>query len=163
MLTKKKIAGRPKLLTVETAGFTYCPGCQEPLTARIIAEVLEEIGMEGSSIGVFDIGCNSFLNLVSNAIDACIESETGDLVIVKSHDRGYDMLFTVDDNGIGMDENTVKRIFERFYTTKPWKGTGLGLPVVQKIVEAHGGKVEVKSKLGKGTVFYLQLPKNPSK
>jgi len=61
VLTKKRIAGRPKLLTVETAGFTYCPGCQEPLTARIIAEALEEIGMEGNSIGVFDIGCNSFL------------------------------------------------------------------------------------------------------
>jgi signal transduction histidine kinase len=106
---------------------------------------------------------HAFLNLVSNAIDACVESETGDLVIVKSHDRGDDMLFTVDDNGIGMDENTVKRVFERFYTTKLSKGTGLGLPVVQKIVEAHGGKVEVKSKLGKGSVFYLQLPKNPSK
>jgi signal transduction histidine kinase len=100
-----------------------------------------------------------FLNLVSNAIDACIESEAGDQVIIKSHDRGEDLLFTIEDNGIGMAEDTTKRVFDRFYTTKSWKGTGLGLPVVKKIVEAHDGKIEVKSTLGKGTIFYVQLPK----
>jgi 2-oxoglutarate ferredoxin oxidoreductase subunit beta len=61
VVTKELIAGRPKLLVPQTAGFVYCPGCQEPLTARVIAEVLEEMGMGGQSIGVFDIGCNSFL------------------------------------------------------------------------------------------------------
>lgn len=99
------------------------------------------------------------LNLVTNAIDACVESETGDQVIIESHDREVDVLFTIEDKGIGMDIDTVKRIFERFYTTRPWKAVGLGLPVVKKIVEAHGGTIEVKSVLGKGTIFYLQLPK----
>lgn len=61
VVTKELIAGRPKLLVPQTAGFVYCPGCQEPLTARVIAEVLEEMEMGGQSIGVFDIGCNSFL------------------------------------------------------------------------------------------------------
>jgi signal transduction histidine kinase len=62
-----------------------------------------------------------------------------------------------------MDAETAKRIFERFYTSKASKGTGLGLPVVKRIVEAHGGKVEVRSTVGKGTIFYVQLPKNFSK
>ena len=104
-----------------------------------------------------------FLNLVGNAIDACVESETGDLVLIKSNDRGEDLLFKIEDNGVGMDEDTAARVFDRFYTNKPSKGTGLGLPVVKKIVEAHGGKIEVKSTPGMGTVFYLQLPKNPSR
>jgi signal transduction histidine kinase len=103
------------------------------------------------------------LNLMTNAIDACVESETGDLVTIESRDRGEDLLFTVEDNGIGMDAETAKRIFERFYTSKASKGTGLGLPVVKRIVEAHGGKVEVRSTVGKGTIFYVQLPKNFSK
>ncbi|UCG50940.1 MAG: HAMP domain-containing protein [Candidatus Latescibacterota bacterium] len=103
----------------------------------------------------------AFLNLVGNAIDACVESELGDLVVIASRDRRDDLLFTIEDNGVGMEEQTLKRVFDRFYTNKPSKGTGLGLPVVKKIAEAHGGKIEVKSTLGKGTVFYLTLPKNP--
>jgi len=61
VVTKRMVAGRPKLLVRQTAGFVYCPGCHEPLTARVIAEVLDEVGMGGRTIGVFDIGCNSFL------------------------------------------------------------------------------------------------------
>jgi signal transduction histidine kinase len=69
------------------------------------------------------------------------------------------VLLTIEDNGIGMDESVAKRIFERFYTNKSSKGTGLGLPVVKKLIETHKGKVEVRSTPGKGTIFYLQLPK----
>jgi len=60
-MVREKVAGRPKLLVPQTAGFVYCPGCQEPLAARIIAEVLEELEVGGKSIGIFDIGCVSFL------------------------------------------------------------------------------------------------------
>ena len=60
-VTKQRVAGRPKLLVRQTAGFVYCPGCHEPLTARALAEVLEEMGMGDRTVGVFDIGCNSFL------------------------------------------------------------------------------------------------------
>jgi 2-oxoglutarate ferredoxin oxidoreductase subunit beta len=61
VVTKRMVAGRPKLLVRQTAGFVYCPGCHQPLAARVIAEVLEEMGMGGRTIGVFDIGCGSFL------------------------------------------------------------------------------------------------------
>ncbi|UCH84653.1 MAG: sensor histidine kinase, partial [Candidatus Latescibacterota bacterium] len=102
-----------------------------------------------------------FLNLVSNAVDACVDSASGDLVKIKSHDRGEDLLFTIEDNGIGMSEDTARRVFDRFYTTKSAKGTGLGLPVAKKIVEAHGGNIEVRSSLGVGTTFFVQLSKTP--
>jgi 2-oxoglutarate ferredoxin oxidoreductase subunit beta len=58
---RERVAGRPKLLVRQKAGFVYCPGCHHPLLARAIAEVLEELGMDDKTIGVFDIGCNSFL------------------------------------------------------------------------------------------------------
>jgi len=61
VVTKQMVAGRPRLLVRQTAGFVYCPGCHQPLAARTIAEVLEELGMGDRTIGVFDIGCNSFL------------------------------------------------------------------------------------------------------
>ncbi len=69
--TKKKIAGKPSLLTPKVEGFAYCPGCQEVLAARVIAEVIEELKMEGNTVGVFGIGCSSFLILRLD-IDAII-------------------------------------------------------------------------------------------
>jgi 2-oxoglutarate ferredoxin oxidoreductase subunit beta len=60
-MTKKKIAGKPSLLNPKVSGFAYCPGCQEVLAAKIIAEVIEELEIGGKTIGVFGIGCSSFL------------------------------------------------------------------------------------------------------
>jgi signal transduction histidine kinase len=56
-----------------------------------------------------------------------------------------------------MDEATLQRIFDPFFTTKA-EGTGLGLPVTKKIIEAHGGVIEVESRLGAGTTVVVRLP-----
>jgi signal transduction histidine kinase len=63
----------------------------------------------------------------------------------------------VSDTGGGIPQQQINRIFEPFYTTKK-KGTGLGLMIVQRIVRAHGGRIELESDLGRGTTFRIWLP-----
>jgi len=101
----------------------------------------------------------AILNLTINAIDACLESERGNLIILKSSLRAGYILLTVEDNGIGMSQETLKRATERFYTTRPSAGTGLGLAVTKKIAEKHGGELEIESVFGQGSAFHIRLPK----
>ncbi len=95
-------------------------------------------------------------NFIWNALDACMKDKEKSFhaVIVKAdfHDK-FHFKFEVEDNGIGMDEETKTSIFDEFYSTKGGHGTGLGLLVVDKIVKEHGGKVEVFTEPGKGTTF----------
>jgi signal transduction histidine kinase len=102
------------------------------------------------------------LNLVTNAIDACYESETGDLVIVRSQVTEEELVISIQDNGVGMSEITRQRLFQRYFSTKAARGTGLGLPVVRKIMDELGGHVVVESTLGKGSTFHIHLPRKPA-
>jgi signal transduction histidine kinase/HAMP domain-containing protein len=101
----------------------------------------------------------AILNLVTNAIDACTESETGNLVVVRTRSETDGVVLTVEDNGVGMTDDVRSRLFTRFFTTKAGKGTGLGLAVVRKIVEEHGGRVDVESEPGHGSSFHIRLPR----
>ncbi len=65
---------------------------------------------------------------------------------------------TVSDNGVGIAEAEIASIFQIFASTKGSRGTGLGLPVSQKIVREHGGKIVVTSKIGQGSQFVIELP-----
>jgi PAS domain S-box-containing protein len=100
-------------------------------------------------------------NLISNAIDACLVSdEHGDRVIVRTHDRDGILEFTVEDNGCGMDYEIKRKVFTSFFTTKGTEGTGLGLLVTKKIVQEHGGSVDIESTPGGGSVFRITLPRH---
>jgi PAS domain S-box-containing protein len=97
--------------------------------------------------------------LVTNAVDACADSESGDVVILKSQVARREIVLTVDDNGIGMSEAVLSKLFTRFFSTKEAKGTGLGLLVVKKIAEEHGGRLEVESAPNKGSTFRIRFPR----
>jgi len=96
------------------------------------------------------------INLIVNALQAMPRG--GDLKIQTLYEDDQ-VLLIVEDTGIGMNEEVLGKIFTPFFTTKEvGKGTGLGLPVVHGIITSHGGSVRVKSKVGQGTRFEIQLP-----
>ena len=68
------------------------------------------------------------------------------------------ILISINDNGIGMSENTLSKIYEVFYTTKP-QGTGLGLTFSKEVIELHQGTINIKSEKDKGTNIIIRLPK----
>ena len=97
-----------------------------------------------------------FLNLVWNARDAIREVGPGTIAI-RTEEAGPNGLYVViEDTGKGMDPETLKIIYEPFFTTKT-HGTGLGLPVVRQLMEAMGGTAHIDSELGKGTTVHLHL------
>lgn len=102
------------------------------------------------------------LNLVSNAIDACtlegIMEGKGVVTVKTDKPAGWAVRFQVIDNGEGIAGETKKKLFTGFFSTKGYKGTGLGLPVTQKIVKEHNGELFFESEEGKGTIFALSLP-----
>ncbi|WP_457551739.1 ATP-binding response regulator [Desulfobacula sp.] len=104
----------------------------------------------------------SLLNLVHNAIDACIEDEDTSKkheVNVKTYrDKNNNFCFEVKDNGCGMDKDTQKQLFNPMFSSKGGKGTGLGLLVTGKLIEEHNGVIETETSPGNGSTFRIKLP-----
>ncbi|MBI3291301.1 MAG: HAMP domain-containing histidine kinase [Elusimicrobia bacterium] len=105
-------------------------------------------------------------NLVSNAIKF---TPAGGQITISARDEGELIAISVSDTGIGIPQESLHEIFERFKQVKSAreqatgapKGTGLGLAIAKGIVEAHGGRISVSSELGKGSTFTFRLPKQP--
>ncbi|HMM59733.1 MAG TPA: ATP-binding protein, partial [Candidatus Rifleibacterium sp.] len=97
-----------------------------------------------------------FLNLIFNGIQAM---SNGGQISIRAHKQSESPWVTIEvqDTGAGMSPETVARVFEPFFTTRQ-RGTGLGLAIVKKIIDLHGGKIEVSSEPGKGTCFTIYLP-----
>jgi signal transduction histidine kinase len=101
----------------------------------------------------------TFLNLLINAVEALTDSSGKLTVLVEDAQRGH-LRVTVEDTGRGIPNDQLAKIFLPFFTTKT-HGTGLGLALVQKIIFAHNGRIEVQSNEGKGTRFAITLPRVP--
>ena len=114
-----------------------------PKTLRVLAD----------RNGLHDI----FINLLSNAFK--FTADRGEISISANEEKGS-VVLQVRDTGIGIAEDQHERIFQEFYQVEGEKygGTGLGLAIVKRLVEEHGGKIWVKSHVGKGATFFLTLP-----
>ena len=77
---------------------------------------------------------------------------------MRRDDMGSTMPITVSDTGFGIADADLPRIFQPFFTAKKRRGMGLGLPICERIINNHGGKIEVESQPGKGTTFNIYLP-----
>jgi len=101
------------------------------------------------------------INLVGNAIDAC-EQGAGQVAIeTRLADSPDRFRVCIRDNGCGIEESKVQKLFDPFFSTKGNKGTGLGLAVTRKIIEEHAGAIGVESEPGHGTAFILEIPMRP--
>lgn len=124
---------------------------------------LEAAGVTLRTEVVGDIHCycdvdrmrQAIVNLLTNAVEAV---EPGGEVVLTIAGEDDVVTMQVSDTGHGMDPSTVYRIFDLFYTLKA-SGTGLGLPIVKNIVDAHGGTIEVATKPGQGTTFTIRIPR----
>jgi len=107
-----------------------------------------------------------FSNLVNNLVDNAVKYAKDNippLIKLTTQSNGKHFTMKIEDNGIGMSRDTVKRIFERFYRAHTGnvhnvKGFGLGLSYVKTMVEAHDGDIRAESLLGKGSTFTVELP-----
>ena len=102
-----------------------------------------------------------FMNIITNGIQALTEDKKVEnpTLVISTKQLGDFVLISIKDNGPGIPDHVKERIFEPFFTTKPvGQGTGLGLSIVYKIVESHGGTLDVVSRPGEGAEFRITLP-----
>jgi signal transduction histidine kinase len=107
---------------------------------------------------------NMLCNLVANAIDACrfdpFANKPGHHVTIRCVENGDgSTVLEVEDNGAGIPEDLNNKVFQDFFSSKGTEGTGIGLLVVQKVAEEHGGKVTFQSSPGVGTTFSVAIPR----
>ena len=141
----------------------------------VVAEALDRCRMKASAHGIElaadgdpglvlmgdeDLLVNALRNLLENAVAYSPEKTR---VVVATHRVADVAEISVTDQGIGIPQRDLERIFERFYRVDPARsratgGTGLGLAIVKHVTAAHGGKVTVRSKVGEGSTFTLRLP-----
>jgi two-component system sensor histidine kinase SenX3 len=141
----------------------------------VVAEALDRCRMKANAHGIElaadgepslvvlgdeDLLVNALRNLLENAVAYSPEKTR---VVVATHRAGDLVEISVTDQGIGIPQRDLERIFERFYRVDPARsratgGTGLGLAIVKHVTAAHGGKVTVGSKVGEGSTFTLRLP-----
>ncbi len=127
---------------------------QAPIECRMdLAEVMEPIAADPELLH------RAFSNLALNALDAMAQGGT---LTFRTGQHGDRVMVEVADTGAGLTAEERERVFTPYYTSKA-HGTGLGLAIVQSIISDHGGRISVRSELGRGTTFMIDLPRNLDK
>ncbi len=152
-ITVEKTQTDINLLIDEIIGkIKYSIGSKEIIVKKSLDKALPNINIDKSQIE------EVITNLVINAIQAF--TAKGE-VTIKTRSNADSIYIDVIDDGPGIPKENLEKIFRPFYTSKGFgKGTGLGLSIVKRIVDEHGGQVKVRSQIGKGTTFTIQLPIN---
>ena len=141
---------------VREAVRTTKPRWKDEMEARgrsieVIEELEEASPVQATRSGLYD----TLVNLLFNAVDAMPEGGT---ITIRTQEMEKEILLTFQDTGIGMDEETCRRVFDPFFTTKMDVGSGLGLSTAYGTITRWRGSIEVESLPGEGTTFTLRLP-----
>jgi len=145
----------PMKLARDTIDLISASAAKEGIDVSLKGDKGASVMMDPDTMG------RALLNLISNAVDACREKSYGagetPAVEVRVERSKGELRFVVADNGVGMTEETRRKLFSRFFSTKEGRGTGLGLCVTEKLVKEHAGHVTVQSSQGKGSVFTIHI------
>jgi signal transduction histidine kinase len=156
------------LSRVGTRGKEFAPTDCEVVLSNTLVNLQAAIGDTGATVShdpmpkvMADAGqlAQVFQNLIGNAIK--YQNTNPPLIHVSCQQRSKEWLFSVKDNGIGLDPKYAERIFvifQRLHTRHEYPGTGIGLALCKKIVERHGGRIWVESEQGRGSIFYFTIP-----
>jgi len=131
---------------------------------RLREEDIEFVLDVDNACGSFEIDRtllrSALINILENAADACREdpSKKDHTISFYCHPENGLVRFDISDDGIGMDAEAQRQLFDLFYSTKGNRGTGLGMFITDKIIRQHGGQIEVESTPGRGTRFVVSLP-----
>ena len=156
---------RPNVGTVQVEGvlrdvFTGVRARAEAKGIRLVAEV-------DPGAAIVHADPTAFRQVLSNLVENAVQYTHEGSVTVRTRAVGTGIRLEVRDTGIGIAPEHVPRIFERFYRADPARsrehgGTGLGLAIVRHLVDAHGGRVEAESVVGRGTTISVFLPASPA-
>jgi signal transduction histidine kinase len=128
----------------------------EPVSAKAgISFSVETVDWVGSVYGDRVALTQGLMNIVRNAFEA---TSAGGAIRIKGAAEGSGITISVTDSGSGIPDEYKAQVFERFFTTKGDKGTGIGLALAHSVVVAHAGKIWFESKVGEGTTFHIWLP-----
>lgn len=147
----------------------HAPVKMKEVMSEVLHNLKASIEESGTTVEVADLPdlvgnrteiVQLFQNLIGNAIK--YRGSAPPVIKVTCEENVHDLVFSVEDNGIGIEQQYAEKIFDMFarlHGKTQYRGTGIGLAICKKIVETHGGRIWVQSEPGKGSIFLFTLPK----